>query len=329
MAQAAKTLMSDRPDSSIPDGAIAVGLCTYKRPDGLARALDHIALTIANLNRPVSIIVVNNDADDKRAEPLTAAFSARTGVKIYFETEPTPGISAARDAIFARADAIGVRWLAMMDDDEWPTPGWLYELLATQARTKASVVGGPVEPVFPEGKDDLKRLARYWTVAPQLLDGRPFVFCTCNFVIDLEALRDRPRPLFDPAFGLSGGGDTVFFRSLFYSGLQMAWAPQAIMKEEVPPSRASVAWLRTRRFRGGNHAVQWETRDAGAARTAAKTLALVARLAFYPLLRREPESPMTGWLLECDKVRGRIASHLGTLVVEYARPGQPPTKACR
>jgi succinoglycan biosynthesis protein ExoM len=324
MANATTTLRGD-----LPDGAIAVGLCTYKRPDGLARALDHIALSIAHLNQPVSIIVVNNDPDDQKVEPLVRAFSTRTGVAVHLETEPTPGISAARDAIFARADQVGVRWLAMMDDDEWPTPAWLHELLTTQMETKASVVGGPVEPVFPEGQDQLKRLARYWSVAPQLLDGRPFVFCTCNFLIDLEALRDRPRPLFDPAFGLSGGGDTVFFRSLFYSGLAMAWAPQAIMQEEVPPSRASVAWLRSRRFRGGNHAVQWETRDAGAARTAAKTLGLIARLIIYPLLGREPDSAMLGWLLESDKVRGRIASHLGTLVVEYARPGQPATKACR
>jgi succinoglycan biosynthesis protein ExoM len=324
MATAPPRLTSD-----LPDGAVAVGLCTYKRPDGLARALDHIAVSLADLNRPVSIIVVNNDPDDQKVEPVVRAFSTRTGVKVHLETEPTPGISAARDAIFARADAIGIRWLAMMDDDEWPTPGWLRELLTTQARTKASVVGGPVEPVFPQGQDQLKRLARYWSVGPQLLEGRPFVFCTCNFLIDLQALRDRPRPLFDADFGLSGGGDTVFFRSLFYDGLQMAWAPQAIMQEEVPPSRASMAWMRTRRFRVGNHAVQWETRDAGAARTVLKTLALVVRLAIYPLLRREPESMMVGWLLEFDKVRGRIASHLGTGVVEYARPGQPQTKACR
>jgi succinoglycan biosynthesis protein ExoM len=323
-AAAATSLTSD-----LPDGAVAVGLCTYKRPDGLARALEHIALAIAPLNRPVAIIVVNNDADDQTAGPLTAAFSARTGIAVHFETEATPGISAAREAIFARAEAIGIRWLAMLDDDEWPTPPWLEELLATQARTRAAVVGGPVEPVFPEGRDELKRLVRYWSVGPQLLDGRPFVFCTCNFLIDLWALRDRPRPLFDPAFGLSGGGDTVFFRSLFYGGLPMAWAPQAIVQEEVPPSRASAAWMRTRRFRVGNHAVQWETRDRGAGRTLVKTLGLVARLAIYPLLRREPESAMFGWLLEFDKVRGRIASHWGTGVVEYARPGQPLTKACR
>jgi len=315
--------------SALPDGAVAVGLCTYKRPQGLARALDHIAVTIANLDRPVSIIVVNNEANDTKVEPLVRAFSSRTGIEVHYETEPTPGISAARDAIFARADAIGVRWLAMLDDDEWPTPQWLRELLETQTRTQASVVGGPVEPVFPEGQERLKRLARYWSVGPYWLQGRPFVYCTCNFLIDLWALRGRPRPLFDAAFGLSGGGDTVFFRGLFFDGLAMAWAPQAIMLEDVPPSRASIAWMRTRRFRVGNHAVQWETRDAGAARTAIKTLGLIARLAIYPLLRREPESMLFGWLFEVDKVRGRIASHLGAGVVEYARPDQPPTKACR
>jgi succinoglycan biosynthesis protein ExoM len=163
-----------------------------------------------------------------------------------------------------------------------------------------------------------------------LLHGKPFVFCTCNFLIDLGAIRAAPRPLFDPAFGLSGGGDVVFFRGLFFDGHPMAWAESALVYEEVPPSRASLQWMRTRRFRVGNHAGTWETRDRGRLRATLKTIALTVRLAIYPLLMREPEARGVGWLLEMDKVRGRWDAHRGSLFVEYGRSEVPANgKACR
>ena len=106
----------------------------------------------------------------------------------------------------------------------------------------------------------------------------------------------------------------------------MAWSEDAFVYEEVPPSRASIGWMRQRRFRVGNHAVRWESVGNKHARSFAKTLGLTARLAIYPLLRREPESPFMGWLLEFDKVRGRYRSHLGGVFVEYARPSPASEK---
>jgi len=308
----------------------AVGLATYRRPAGLARVIDHIGIAARQLGRPVALIVVDNDGSDPAIAALAADHAARAGLDLHFIVETTPGIAAARNAVFARADALGVRFMAMIDDDEWPAPDWLVALHATALDTGAHIVGGPVTPVFPANARKLERIARWWSVQPQLLQGKPFVFCTCNFLIDLAAMRDVPRPLFDPAFGLSGGGDTVFFRGLFFGGHQMAWAPKARVHEEVPPSRASLAWMRTRRFRVGNHAATWETRDQGRLRALAKSAMLTARLAIYPFLNREPEARGIGWLLELEKVRGRWNAHRGALFMEYARADGPANeKACR
>ena len=41
-----------------------VGLCTYKRPDGLARVIDHIGRAAVRLGQPVTVIVVDNDGSD-------------------------------------------------------------------------------------------------------------------------------------------------------------------------------------------------------------------------------------------------------------------------
>jgi len=326
--------MSIIPDTAMKGGinggnTLAIGLCTYKRLPSLQRLLAHLVIAIHRLGRPATIIIADNDGQDPKVGEAVQAFSARSGIAVRYLIETTPGISAARNAVFDEATRLGVRYMAMIDDDEWPAPQWLAELLKTAAQEQAVVVGGPVRPVFPEQAQHLERFARYWSVDKQFLDGKPFVFCSCNFLIDMGAISDEPRPLFDDRFGLSGGGDTVFFRKLFYRGYPMAWSEAAWIHEEVPPSRAGFKWMRQRRYRVGNHAVRWESIGGRSLRSFAKTLGITARLPFYPLLRREPESPMVGWLLEYDKVRGRWASHFGDVFVEYARPEEPGQKTCR
>ncbi len=309
--------------------SVAVGLCTYKRRVSLERTLRHVAIAATELGRPVTVIVVDNDGNDPLVRQSVEQFGADSGLLVRYIVESTPGISAARNAIFDEATRLGVRFMAMIDDDEWPAPAWLKELLKTQEAEQAAVVGGPVRPVFPDSAAHLRKYARYWSVQRQFLEGKPFVFCSCNFLIDMQAIASEPRPLFDEKFGLSGGGDTVFFRKLFYRGHPMAWSEEAWIHEEVPQSRAGFKWMRQRRYRVGNHAVRWESIGGKGLRSLAKTLGITARLPFYPLFRREPESPMIGWLLEYDKIRGRWASHFGDVFVEYARPDEPGQKSCR
>lgn len=308
---------------------VAVGLCTYKRRVSLERTLKHVAIAATELGRPVTVIVVDNDGNDPLVRQSVEQFGTDSGLQVRYIVESTPGISAARNAIFDEASRLGVRFMAMIDDDEWPAPAWLKELLKTQEAEQAAVVGGPVRPVFPDSAAHLRKYARYWSVQRQFLEGKPFVFCSCNFLIDMQAIASEQRPLFDEKFGLSGGGDTVFFRKLFYRGHPMAWSEEAWIHEEVPQSRAGFKWMRQRRYRVGNHAVRWESIGGKGLRSLAKTLGITARLPFYPLFRREPESPMIGWLLEYDKIRGRWASHFGDVFVEYARPDEPGQKSCR
>ena len=309
---------------------IAVGLCTYRRLPGLLRALEHIAVAIRDLDVPPVVIIIDNDGDDPMVAAGVAVFAQRSGLEIVFRIERRPGISEARNALFAAADGLDIRFLAMLDDDEWPSRSWLSALMRVQAETGAAIVGGPARPYFPETAAWLRRHSRYWSVDRQFRHGRPFVFCSCNCMIELEALARISRPLFAADFGLSGGGDTVFFRRLFLAGLPMAWAEDAAVYEAVPPERATLGWIRRRRFRVGNQSVRWERLEDRGWRPVLKTLALTARLVIYPLLRREPESSLLGWCLEADKVRGRYAAHFGTIVFAYARPERDePGRLCR
>lgn len=312
---------------------IAIGVCTFRRLAMLERGLPHVAATAARAasggGLKVHVLIVDNDGQDPAVATAVAAFArAHPALEVRFAVEVEPGISAARNRVFEIATEVDARFLAMLDDDEWPSIEWLDALLAEQGRTGASVVGGPVSPVFGEQARHLERHRRFWSVQKQFLNGRPFVFCSCNFLIDLGAIANVARPLFDPAFGLTGGEDTAFFRGLFFKGHRMAWAEEAVMFEDVPAARANLRWMRRRHFGSGNSAVHWE-RPLGRGRVLLKSLGLSARLLIYPALGREPGSRWLGWLLEYDKVRGRLCAHLGIRPDFYGRPVAGLAKTCR
>ena len=300
-----------------PPPRLGVAVCTYRRPEGLARLLAALPDGFGGVAEAPLVIVVDNDGSD----PRVAAAVAASALDVHLVVEPHPGISAARNRAFAAAEAAGVAVLALIDDDEWPEPGWLAALLARRAATGAAVVGGAVEPCFPPGAAKLARWRRFWSVRPQTRAGRPFVHATSNVLIDLAALDGLARPLFDEAHGLSGGGDLVFFSRLFARGVAMAWAEGAVVREEVPAERASLAWLARRRRRVGNHMVMDEERRLGRLRPMLKTAGLLARVPVYPLLGREPEAWLLGWRMEAVKLGGRIAAHRGRRTYEYARDG--------
>lgn len=304
---------------------VGVAICTYRRPRGLARLLGALPAAFEDVAEAPVVLVVDNDGTDPRvAEAVAAApFDVRLTV------EPSPGISAARNRAFAAAEAAGVATLALIDDDEWPDPGWLAALLARRVATGAAVVGGVVVPEFPAGCAHLARWRRFWSVLPQRRAGRPFVHATSNVLVDLGAVRALPRPLFDAAHGLSGGGDLVFFSRLFDLGVPMAWATDAVVREEVPPERASLAWLARRRRRVGNHMVMDEEARQGRLRSMVKTAGLLARLPAYPLLGREPEARLLGWRMEAAKLGGRLAAHRGVRSYEYARDGVAERRVAR
>jgi succinoglycan biosynthesis protein ExoM len=300
------------------DAKLCVAVCTYKRPAMLHRALSAICQSVRRVRESVVVLVVDNDGSDPAVLGSVDAVARASHARIEYAVERRPGIAAAREAVFRIAAQNGATWLAMIDDDEVPSEDWLAELLAEQARSGAVVVGGPVRPVFPQSTRAMERHARFWSVERQVVDGRTYVYAAGNFLVDLRAIEAEPRPLFDESFGLSGGEDVVFFSRLFDRGFFMSWAESAVVYEEVPIERASIQWMRMRRFGVGHMAVRSE-RVRGGRAPLAKTLALTARLAIYPWLGREPGSRWLGWLLELSKVRGRYAAHAGLAYQQYRR----------
>ena len=233
-----------------PAAVIDVLVCTYRRPDLLIRTLDGIARCAAGPGAgAVRVVVVDNDYLCSAGEAVRRwARSASVGVS--YLSQPAQNISLTRNMGLAHATA---PWIALIDDDEVPDPGWLAALMEAARRFDADVVFGPVISEFP---DDAPAWARQGTLFQRKRFATGTVIPlkearTGNVLLRAQRLaQDRFR--FDPELGLSGGEDSEFFGRLSKAGYRMVWCDDACVREWTPPSRTRVAWVMKRAFRVGS-----------------------------------------------------------------------------
>ncbi|MEZ0490666.1 glycosyltransferase family 2 protein [Kineococcus sp. TBRC 1896] len=237
-----------------------VAVLTYRRPGDLTALLPRLRAQASAARPPAEVLVVDNDPA-AGARGLVEHAAAAPGAPLRHVHEPRPGIAAARNRALAEADAPAgphgrsADVLVFLDDDERPADGWLAALLAEHDRSGAAGVVGPVVSRF-EGPLDP------WIAAGRFFERRRLptgtgveVAATNNLLLDLRALRtagvDLPRA-FDERFGLSGGSDTLFTRSLTAAGLRLVWCDEALVTDVVPPDRARREWVLRRALRSGN-----------------------------------------------------------------------------
>ncbi|GAB2859349.1 glycosyltransferase family 2 protein [Nocardioides pacificus] len=269
--------MNPRPDAT-PD--ISVCICTYRRPallsSLLARLASHDFGTVT-----AEIIVVDNDPDGS-ALPVVEGHRSSMPFPVVVRRVLEPSIALARNAAVAAARGV---FVLMIDDDEWPEPGWATALLETQRRFDADAVLGPVRPHFADGVDPWIRDGGFFAV-PRRPTGqrmRPNESFTGNALVRRELLGALPGP-FDPDFGRTGGEDCMMFGDLERLGARLVWCAEAMVNEIVPPERATRRWLLVRSFSGGQtYARTQVVRLRGASRVRRSVVLLVGSLARIPV----------------------------------------------
>jgi succinoglycan biosynthesis protein ExoM len=232
---------------------VAVCVATYARPDGLARVLDGIAQQIVGppaTDRSIAIraVVVDNDpAGPSRTVCDVRARDFPLGLR--YEVEPRRGITFARNHAVTAAGN-DVDFIAFLDDDEVPEPGWLATLLRVQATYNADVVSGPVVPYFPVAPSAWILEGRFFD-RPRYPTGHALTHAlTGNALIRPSVFESTGR--FDDRFALTGGEDLQFFRRAAATGHRIVWADEARVDEWVPVSRANLRWLLRRAYRAGS-----------------------------------------------------------------------------
>jgi succinoglycan biosynthesis protein ExoM len=229
---------------------VTVCVITYRRPEGLADLLEGIERQLLPQPEPtVEVVVVDNDPHGS-SRFICDDRVARFRWPLRYAVEPEPGISQARNRALQLALPAAER-VAFIDDDEVPAPTWLAALLAALDQSGADVATGPVLPDFPEPVPEWVVRGNFFQ-RPHYRDGTEMSVAATNNALIHRRVFERLETWFDPNFGLTGSGDTLFFMRVKRAGFRIVWAAGAVVVERVPPSRATTKWLVRRSFRGGN-----------------------------------------------------------------------------
>lgn len=230
--------------------SVVVTIPTYRRPVWLARLLR--ALEKLETTASVSVLVADNDAVRHEGADICAALAAvgyRWPLRAVVVADR--GLSQVRNALFAEVLKSDDRFIAMLDDDEWPAADWLENYLRVQRETGADVVQGPVRCQFESEPPAIVELAN--TTFPPRRDSGAIdvVEAAGNILLQRACLSRLGAPWFDPQLGLAGGEDKDFFLRLRAQGASFAWAAGAIAYTSIPVSRMSRRWALLRGFRTG------------------------------------------------------------------------------
>jgi GT2 family glycosyltransferase len=261
----------------------------------------------------VEVLVVDNDPDGPAAiGSLASSFRwPLIGLR-----EKRRGISYARNAAVREARGRNADFLAFIDDDEVPDPGWLEELVRVLRAEDADVVTGPVLPRF-EVEPPAWILRGKFFDRPRYPTGTPLPYArTGNSLVRCSVLDEFPGP-FNEDMALSGGSDQELFLRVSRAGYKIVWADDAKVDEWNPASRVSGGWILRRAFRWGNTRASLEPGLHPSFRRAVRGLAKGILLLPLALLRgrhailqaAQPLASATGFFL------GKV----GVKYLEYRR----------
>lgn len=300
---------------------VTVAIPSFRRPHGLKRLLQGLESLETQAN--VRVLVADNDAERREALSLCQELRANYRWPLEYIIAVERGIAQARNALVEHVLAnSSADYVAMLDDDEWPEPGWLDAFLKVQQATGADALHGAV-------LRDFEQQPGVWAetshgIAP--LRGTtgliPMIEGTSNVLISRACFEALEAPCFDPNFALTGGEDRDFFERLRRQGRRFAWADEAVIHSWVPASRASFAWVLQRAYRTGNSDMRvflkHEHSRADAFREVLKIAAAAViypgmLVVFAPFVRR-----WTDALCKLCRAAGKIAALMGRRYDEYA-----------
>jgi len=215
---------------------ISVCICTYKRPRLLHRLLEALRDQDTSGVFTYSIVVADND-HLQSAETVVREFAAASSIPIRYCVEPRQNIPLTRNKAIENADG---DFIAFIDDDEFPTRGWLQTLFNACKEYDVDGVIGPVKRHFDQQPPQ-------WVVRGNFYERPTY---PTGLVIDWRKGRTNNVLLSRRLFEAGGhpfrpefrtGEDQDFFGRMIEKGHVFIWCNEAVAYESVPPIR----WKRT------------------------------------------------------------------------------------
>ena len=205
------------------DPLISVIVPTHARPEKIAECVTGL-IRQDYPNRQFEVLVV----DDGSPVPLAGLadrFRGQIDLTVLRQKRAGPARARNAGAISARG-----RYLAFIDDDCTPEPGWLAALAAQFAATPDDMLGGATvnaisDSVYAEASQDLlDYLYRYFDAHP---DGERF-FASCNLAAPAEPLRRMGG--FDGRFPLAAAEDRDLCLRWLGEGRSLTYVESAVVR---------------------------------------------------------------------------------------------------
>ncbi|WP_298459551.1 glycosyltransferase family 2 protein [uncultured Cellulomonas sp.] len=320
--------MTPVPVPAEPAGApgvpgVVVAIPTYRRPESLARLVRAVLAQATEVDADVRVLVIDNDPGGSARDVVHAVAGSALG----YRHEPRPGLAAVRNrALDESADADA---LVFIDDDETPAAGWLAALLDVWTTRRCDAVAGPAVKQLPDDVDGWVRGSGHFADRRRPSGTVVAGAATNNLLLDRRAV-DRFGVRFDERFGLSGGEDTLFTRTLVRRGGTVVWCDEAVVEDPVPADRATRRWVLRRSFRTGTTWSRVHVTLAGTRRARWRQRAELTARGAWSVLRGAAgavRGAVTGSLPRRAGGERDLASGLGVLLGvagltfrEYGRP---------
>lgn len=298
---------------------VIVAIPTFRRPQGLEKLLR--SLVRLETSAEVSILVADNDVVGQEGHAVCEQLNSGYRWPLECILVEQRGIAQNRNALVERAlQNPGIEFIAMLDDDEWPTPVWLDELLSVQGKTGADAVAGSVLREFEIEPGRLALHCDGIAIVRGKTGPTDEISSTANVLMHRSCFEGGRR--FDPGFALTGGEDRDFFTRLALAGKRFAWSDDAIVYAYVPATRASLIWALKRAYRAGNsdmrvmlkHGMSFGERT----REIAKIISAVVLAPFAYLTFIADPSRSADAIRRVFRAAGKIAALFGRHYNEYA-----------
>jgi len=230
---------------------------TFARPAMLRRCLDGIARLEATAFS--FEVVVDDDGGPEPLDALVAAYADRLDLHLIRQSHGGP--AAARNAGVAVARG---RYLAFIDDDCTPAPGWLAEFVRELARDDRRLLGGRVENALSDNpystaSEHISQFVYAYNRTDTALE--PF-FTTNNIALAADLFRTVGG--FTTAIPSATAEDKEFCDRWRARGLSLAHVPSAVvhhahdltftrfLRQHFDYGRGILVFRLTRRRRAGS-----------------------------------------------------------------------------
>jgi hypothetical protein len=225
---------------------ITVVMCTSERYELAVTFIRDFVTKFVN----TKLIVVENSLDEKNLKKLIQEFHHHENLTLI-RSNP-PGLSRARNFGLSLVDT---HLVAFTDDDCIPDKRWLTALATSRLWDQVSAIGGPIQPIFPNGFDrgslpndlvaslailDLGKSAKVLEIDQDVYGAN-----MCFAVEHLTGI-DFDENLGRKGSSLLSGEEVAFLSQLREMGLSIGYDPEAIVRHKISADRLEPSWFLSR-----------------------------------------------------------------------------------